>query len=186
MRIVEEAQRNISDIGQWIRSCPHSRRRLGRASPLGRLSESAGFSGCCPSGREHDPEIDPAQFPILQHHLDRSIRDLGREHPLRSDRDASTGKYSCAHSLRSSDAQPTLQCDRNFRIITLEGPVLASCFLVINHSLVRDEVAGCRRLACPLEIGRGTDNHMPPASDTPGGQAEVENRPMRRATSIPS
>ena len=91
---------------------------------LDELSEGAGFSGRCPSGREHGPEIDPGQFPILQHHLDRSICDLGREHPLRSDRDASIGKYSRAHSLRSTDAQPTFQCDRNFRIITLKGPVL--------------------------------------------------------------
>jgi hypothetical protein len=45
---------------------------------LDELSEGAGFSGRCPSGREHGPEIDPGQFPILQHHLDRSIRDLGR------------------------------------------------------------------------------------------------------------
>ena len=48
---------------------------------------------------------------------------------------------------------------------------------VVNHSLVRGEVAGCRRLACPLEIGRGTDNHMPPAGDTPGGQAGVRELP---------
>jgi hypothetical protein len=49
---------------------------------LDELSEGAGFSGRCPSGREHGPEIDPGQFPILQHHLNRSIRDLGREHPM--------------------------------------------------------------------------------------------------------
>jgi hypothetical protein len=33
---------------------------------LDELSEGAGFSGRCPSGREHGPEIDPGQFPILQ------------------------------------------------------------------------------------------------------------------------
>jgi hypothetical protein len=144
---------------------------------LDELSEGAGFSGRCPSGREHSPEIDPGQFPILQHHLNRSICDLRREHPLRSDRDASIGKYNRAHSLRSTDAQPTFQCDRNFRIITLKGPVPASCFLVVNHSLVRGEVAGCRRPACPLEIGRGTEHHMPPAGDTPRGQAGVRELP---------
>ena len=69
---------------------------------LDELSEGAGFSGRCPSGRENGPEIDPGQFPILQHDLNRSIRDLGREHPLRSHRDASIGKYSRAHSLRST------------------------------------------------------------------------------------
>jgi hypothetical protein len=43
--------------------------------------------------------------------------------------------------------------------------------------LVRGEVAGCGRFACPLEIGRGTDNHMPPAGDTPSGQAGVSESP---------
>jgi hypothetical protein len=43
--------------------------------------------------------------------------------------------------------------------------------------LVRGEAAGCRRLACLLEISRGTDNYMPPAGDTPGGRAGVRELP---------
>jgi hypothetical protein len=44
---------------------------------LDELSEGAGFSGRCPSGREHGPEIDPGQFRIAMTQKLRRIIDEG-------------------------------------------------------------------------------------------------------------
>jgi hypothetical protein len=70
------------------------------------------------------------------------------------------GEYGATHSLGSTDAQATLQRDRNFGAITLKCPVSATAFLVINHGFVRGEVARRCRSASPREIGQGTNGRM--------------------------
>ena len=77
----------------------------------------------------------------------------------------------------STHTQATLQRDRNFRVIALEGPVLTAASLVVNHGVVRREVAGRRGFTSLREIGRGTNNDLGPARDPPRCQHRVGKPP---------
>ena len=114
------------------------------------------------------------------------IFDFGREHPFRSDRDTGVGEYSGTYSLGSTHTQATLQRDRNVRVVVLEGPVLTAGSLIINHGVVRSEIAGRRGFTGPREIGRGTNNDLGSARDPSRSQLESASRPIRKATSIRS
>jgi hypothetical protein len=52
--------------------------------------EGTCFGGSRPAGREHRPKT--GQFPISQHLLDGTVRELGREHPFRADGNTRVGE----------------------------------------------------------------------------------------------
>src|SRR5229473_432800 len=56
-----------------------------------------------------------------------------------------------ASTAARTPSQATLQRDRNVRVVALEGPVLTAGSLIINHGVVRREIAGRRGFTSPRE-----------------------------------
>src|SRR5262249_44103405 len=90
--------------------------------------------------------------PILQHCRDRSRFQLWREHPFRRDRETEIGENCLANALRSRDAYSPLQGDCRLGRALSESPGSATTALVINDSLVADEVGRRSGFAALCEV----------------------------------
>src|SRR5207244_12543142 len=111
---------------------------------------------------------------ILQHGNDRPGFQLRGEQPFRAtNRKAQTGEHPLTNPLRRADPKSTAHRDSRFCRPLAKRPGRTAGTLLVDDSLMLDQVAGGLRSTVRCEIGGRTDHTATTVSDFADGRAII-------------